>query len=266
MLALAGFMMLLGITGAAVALVMLIIRLFFKRGWVKKRILTVGAISVVLFAVGLAMGWPSAQEGYEGQTARVKDSIVHSSSPSSPSSSIEPVTANEEPNDNKSTVEEQNSDRADLIPGILAADIKVNLEQSWKLKFTGPRSVPNSKEYLDDGKVTDPDTGVELSCTITEDIATKVKYATFRVDGTGVAGLLPAERFLAVSKGFLGYCSTLPYDGSDPDKAKEWIEKNIGNANQPGKSITTTIGNVEFKLAGGKYIRLLSMRPAGVSE
>ncbi|NPV92088.1 MAG: hypothetical protein HPY50_15080 [Firmicutes bacterium] len=271
MAVLAGFLVLFGMAGAVVALVMMIVQFVFKRGWAKKRIWTVGAISLALFAVGMVMGVSSVPDGYEaGQQAARSEKAASTSPASPPTPSVEPVndnqTASEPPTTDKASVGKQKDEESGLISGILAADIKLNLEKSWKLKFTGPRPVPGSKEYLDDGKVTDPDTGVQLSCTITEDTATKVKYATFRADGTGVAGLLPAEIYLAVAKGFLGFSSTLPYDGSDPAKAKEWVEKNISKANQPGKPITTTIGQVEFTLAGGKYIRLLSLKPVRSSE
>lgn len=148
------------------------------------------------------------------------------------------------------------------IPGIAAADIKLNL-QKLGLKFTGPRpakdAVSGFEGYLDDGEGIDPDTGVTLSCSITAIDPLKIKYVTFRVYGADVAGILPPEYFIAVAKGFLGYTATLPYDGAEPAKAKAWVEENIGRANKPG-AIITKIGQVEFTLAGGKYVRFLSVR------
>lgn len=144
------------------------------------------------------------------------------------------------------------------IPGIAAADIKLNL-QKLGLKFTGPRPAKSFDGYLDDGEGVDPDTGVTLSCSIIAVDPLKIKYVTFRVDGTAVAGILPPEYFIAVAKGFLGYTATLPYDGAEPAKARAWVEENIGRANKPG-SIITKIGPVEFTLAGGKYLRFLSVR------
>jgi len=138
MLALAGILMFLGMVGAAVVLVMLTVRAVFKRGWTKKMIWTVGAISVVLFAVGLAMGWPSVHEGYGEQSARVKDSTIHSSSlsPSSPSLFNESVNNSQEVGQHptldkmlektatdKPTTNEQ-KEKALSIPELLRKDFK----------------------------------------------------------------------------------------------------------------------------------------------
>lgn len=101
MAVLAGLCVLLGMAGVAVALVMLIVQLIFKRGWTKKRIWTVGAISLTLFVVGMIIGLSSAQEGYEagrqaakdGQTAGQKEVV----SESTPTSFVNPQTEMEKP-------------------------------------------------------------------------------------------------------------------------------------------------------------------------
>lgn len=45
---------------------------------------------------------------------------------------------------------------------------------------------------------------------------------------------------------YLKYCATLPYKNSQPDKAKKWIEDNIGN------EAKTIISDVVFELSNGK--------------
>ncbi|WP_329380082.1 hypothetical protein [Anaerofustis butyriciformans] len=45
---------------------------------------------------------------------------------------------------------------------------------------------------------------------------------------------------------YLKYCATLPYKNSQPDKAKKWIEDNIG------KEAKTIISDVVFELSNGK--------------
>jgi len=62
---LAGLIALLGMAGVVVALVMLIVQFLFKRGWTKKRIWTVGAVSLALFVVGVVMGVSSVPDGYK---------------------------------------------------------------------------------------------------------------------------------------------------------------------------------------------------------
>ncbi len=50
------------------------------------------------------------------------------------------------------------------------------------------------------------------------------------------------ENTVELSKDFLGYISTLSYDNADPEKAKEWVIKNIG------KNAKTEIGGVKFEI------------------
>ncbi|OAT81108.1 hypothetical protein [Desulfotomaculum copahuensis] len=90
MLAFAGFLMFLGMVGAAVALIMLVLKVVFKRGWSSRRLRLVGALSVALFVVGLAMGWSPAEKGYEhGQHAARDEKEVKTIPASSPSLSVE---------------------------------------------------------------------------------------------------------------------------------------------------------------------------------
>jgi hypothetical protein len=89
MAVLTGLLALLGMVGAAVALVMLIVQFVFKRGWTKKRIWTVGAVSLALFVVGVVIGVSSAPDEYEAgykagqQEAQNKTEIDKTNTPSS---------------------------------------------------------------------------------------------------------------------------------------------------------------------------------------
>ncbi len=64
MAVLAGWIAIAGIVGVVVSLVLLVVQFIFKRGWIKKRILTVGAISLVLLITGVVMGVSSVPGGY----------------------------------------------------------------------------------------------------------------------------------------------------------------------------------------------------------
>jgi len=56
---------------------------------------------------------------------------------------------------------------------------------------------------------------------------------------------------------FLGFVATLPYDGSDPDKARLWVAENIG---KPHAEII--IGPVWFELRGdGSFVELSMAKP-----
>lgn len=55
---------------------------------------------------------------------------------------------------------------------------------------------------------------------------------------------------------FLGYVASVPYDGSDPYRARDWVERNIG------ANAKTTIGGVSFELiASAPRVRTLIITP-----
>lgn len=55
---------------------------------------------------------------------------------------------------------------------------------------------------------------------------------------------------------FLGYVASLPYDGSQPQRARDWVEANVA------RNTATTIGSVQFELMGTERARVLRMSPA----
>ncbi|MBW2672129.1 MAG: phage holin family protein [Deltaproteobacteria bacterium] len=130
MLALAGFLMLLGLTGVAVALIMLVVRSIFKRGWAKKRIWAVGAVSVALFVVGMVIGLSSVQDGYEaGRQAASNEEAVEVPSVHSPSVESEeaiqgekrlptPVKTTTDQEDAQASVNEQTDKESEQKPNI----------------------------------------------------------------------------------------------------------------------------------------------------
>lgn len=57
---------------------------------------------------------------------------------------------------------------------------------------------------------------------------------------------------------FLGFVATLPYDGSDPDKARLWVAENISKPRAE-----TIIGPVWFELRGdGSFVELSMAKPS----
>lgn len=54
---------------------------------------------------------------------------------------------------------------------------------------------------------------------------------------------------------FFGYLATLPYTGSNPEEARKWVEKNIGNI-----GAKTSFGDVEFLISGNERSRILQLR------
>ena len=49
---------------------------------------------------------------------------------------------------------------------------------------------------------------------------------------------------------YLGFLATLPYDGSDPQQAREWIENTLPRITGNGDVKETIIGNIRFQLYG----------------
>jgi len=59
-----------------------------------------------------------------------------------------------------------------------------------------------------------------------------------------------------LAKPFLGFIATLPYEGSTPEKAREWLDQNIS------KNSKTTINGVDFEIVANlKNIRTLLITP-----
>ncbi|NPV30686.1 MAG: hypothetical protein HPY58_13785 [Firmicutes bacterium] len=269
MAVLAGFLALLGLAGVVVALVMLIVQSVSKRGWTKKRIWTVGTISLALFVIGVVMGVSSVPDGYEaGQQAARSDETVSISPASSPVPSLptsEPAQKDQQPAN--SPKKEQNpsptTDKTaeeNFIPGLAAADIKLNLERTWGLKFSGPQIGQDLAE--DSGEAVDPDTGVKLICNIFETSPLHIQWVDFVIDASSVAGLVSEKAINAVTEGYFGFCATLPYNESEPAKAKQWVSNNVRKATKAGNVISIQIGPAKFEMFGTMYFRTLRVKPA----
>jgi len=271
MVVLAVLLVIIGVAGFGVAVAMLIARAVFKKGWEFKKTGITAGIALALFVAGTVTGIVATESSDKqeltagrkaavNQTVKSDDAKIAQEKPSS-----QPIQAQQkvEGNSDVPAAKEEQKPEEDTIPGIAAIDITGNLEK-WGLKFDGPK--PLSKDvgggYHNNGEVIDRDTGAKLSCTISADnYPLGINSVTFRVDGTLMAGTLSPELYLTVAGGFLGYCATLPYDGAEPQEAKKWVEDNIAKANQQGKPLITTIGPVEYTLAGSKYFRLLTIKP-----
>lgn len=57
------------------------------------------------------------------------------------------------------------------------------------------------------------------------------------------------------AKPFFGFLATLPYTGSNPEEARKWVEKNIGNI-----GAKTSFGDVEFLISGNDRAKILQLR------
>lgn len=154
----------------------------------------------------------------------------------------------------------QPTQQATAIPGLTPTDVKLNLEQQWGLEFTGPRQIAHL--CLDQGTAVDPDTGISLICDICENtVGLDVARVVFTVDAASLAQCtqVSADLVTSLASRYLGYCATLPYDGAEPQAAKEWVEAHVSEAT--GVELTTTIGGVIFRLYGTDLVKVLEIAP-----
>ena len=258
--ALIGF---LGLAGLGVALVMLVVKAVLKKGWEYKKIGVLAVVALALFVIGLVIT-PSTKENFDvgreaGRKAATEaDSGSLSQKAGISESTIEADDLTKEP-DPEDSIPEDDENTPDTIPGLTAADIKLNLQQTWGLEFSGPR--PGEDLAQDTGQTVDYDTGVKLICNIFETTPMHVLWVDFVVNASLVAGSIGVEKINAVTEGYFGYCSTVPYEDAEPDKAKQWVEENVEKATEPGNVLSTQIGSVQFEMFGTEYFRTLRIKP-----
>jgi hypothetical protein len=266
------FLVLTGIVGFAVCSVVFLISLVRKKS---KRTSAIGmAACLVLFIVGLAIT-PPAPEGLVDEKAAppVAGSPVSEEEEDAAALSggtYEPVTMTAEVQSAGDSAPSEPTEGAhseapepvlalggDAIPGLIAADIKLNMVK-WGLKEASPKRTDGSDEVSYSSSAIDSDTGAELAYFFVTDNALHVKYATFSsLNLSAISG----ERFHGVAAGYLGYCATVPFDGAEPEKCKQWVEDNIAKCNEAGKIEKTKVGNVEFSLYGtGNSARYLDIK------
>lgn len=139
------------------------------------------------------------------------------------------------------------SDASKFIPGITAADVKLNFTDRG---FTcdGPRMT------------NDEDLGsfVLYSCELkTDEYELLVEF-----DGESVTDVLSVQGTVLnfsnrtledVASEFIGYVATLPYEGSNPEEARAWAQQNIG------VKAETEIGGVKFDSAGTERSTILTI-------
>lgn len=256
---LGGLLGLISVTGLCVAGVMLIVRVLFKKGWEYQKIKKVAKFSFALFIVVGILAAVTGDTFTNGPKSDKQSSVNQTVNKKEGESKKDAgqKEVEKKPAEEKQT-EKQSPSSKKVIPGLEASDIKLNLKR-WGLEFSGPE--PGVELFRDEGKVVDPDTGVELICVIWEYSPTEIAWIDFIVDSSRVVGLIDVNTINGVSRGYLGFCATAPYDGADQVKAKQWVESNCTTLTA-GNPKTITIGPVSYELFGTEYIRTLRLKPA----
>lgn len=152
------------------------------------------------------------------------------------------------------------ADSQATIPGLTAADVKIDLENTWGLEFSGPE--PGETLWIDHGEVIDPDTGVTLLCDIYEESPEAIVMVEFAVEAFAVTETTPSSDVDLVTAGYFGYCATVPYEDAQPESARAWIEANVPAATVQGTVLEQAFGPARFCLNGVPYMRSLEIVPA----
>lgn len=123
-----------------------------------------------------------------------------------------------------------------FIKGLAAVDVTINLEQSFGFECDGPDFEKGRVRYY---------------CRSSEDPASYVE-----VYGKGPTEI---ENVAAFSTSFasdlLSYVATLPYKGSRPTEAKEWVLAHLGDS-----EAHLTIGTARFNMFDGQLLEIDAIR------
>lgn len=140
-----------------------------------------------------------------------------------------------------------------VIPGLSPVDVTVNLKNKG-LDCTGIR--PGKELHSWACKGPNATAGVvEFAAEVWGPSVGSVSWVNAQV----FQYVQPTDEIAAT---FLGYVSTLPYDGAQPDQARRWVEANLPRVDT-GKPTTTTIGGATFELVGPPAARFLQIKALG---
>lgn len=143
------------------------------------------------------------------------------------------------------------------IPGIVPADIYINLENKYGLKMDLKKGASGSGIYYGEKLIK---RGIKIICQIyTDDSGILINFIDFIVDASNGIGLASQSQINSIAQDYLGYGATVPYDDSKPLEAKNWVINNIVNIKQ-GEVLSKTIGKVKFELFGTAYIKTLRIK------
>lgn len=135
-----------------------------------------------------------------------------------------------------------------VFSGVNIQTVVLNMEKVWNMKTASDfnNATPG---YVYRGNVGDSTTGIRLNYGVEWDTATKVKGLGCFVYSEGVGNGVPMSELVSVAGNFFGYCATVPYTNSNPQKAKQWVLDNIEKMVSTDNVVETTIGNVMFTMS-----------------
>lgn len=159
-----------------------------------------------------------------------------------------PVVQEDDKEEEAKDTEASGSLDGTVIPGLAPVDVYGNLEEEG---FTTERQLggENGNFWICKNSI--------------EGIDYNVTTFSFRADDIrsikATAMVEPGVKNINATKPFFLYISTLPYEGSDPQRIREWINENFDR----DKS-STVIGGVRFTINGTEFVRVLNIHKDGV--
>ena len=181
-------------------------------------------IVVILIIIGYAAGGDKSNE-------KVNTSSTYSSSQTDP----QEIDKDDHEDENQSSSETETT--IPVVPGSNAYDITVSLKN---------KGLPEADRSNSSDGYTFSATNEQYSYTINTDKNYALSSAKYYVFGD--------------DNGFLGFCASFPYDGSDGNSAMKWVNDNIGT------NVGTTINGVDFVLSVGNQGPILEIKADGRDE
>ena len=135
------------------------------------------------------------------------------------------------------------------IPELKPVDVYLNLE---KQGFTTTKNL--SSEYGNSWDCKSSSAGIDYHVNVFSDDVNSVE----RVRATAMLNGIEDKQIIATMP-FLKYVASVPFEGNDPAKFAEWLDKNFDNDKQ-----SLTISDVKFTIyAPTKLLRMLDIEKAG---
>lgn len=148
-----------------------------------------------------------------------------------------------------------------VVPGLVCENIWVNFEQDWGIEQTASN---DSSDYYD-----------SYSSGIFVDSG-ELSYSFYCSPDAleGYSKVVSHVEFFAASTDpsvvelFLGYAATIPYDGADPQAARDWVQTGLSDLSgaDAGTTLTASFGSANFELTSMSSGAMLTVESPGWDE
>ena len=134
-----------------------------------------------------------------------------------------------------------------ILPGLLPADVTVNLEQR-RFKCGHAEQLKNYFVWTCNRKEVD----TEVSVLVYGRTLVTVDY----IDSAILQSISPNDE---IASSILGFIATMPFDGSEPQKAQAWVKATLPTIKQSGDVREAKFGGVDYRLFGWPPARNLQI-------